>query len=127
MDARRFVAAAATLAMAVLLAACADVDDGPGGTPGTSPPPASPPATPPMPSPSPPLEETMTITGEVAEGVEVNCVLLRTGTEEYLLIGNDVDQLRFGDTVTLRGYPDPEVMTICQQGTPFIVTEVVPQ
>jgi hypothetical protein len=122
------------VAMAVLLAACADAPGEPEETPSPTPPatPAppmptpAPPGTPvpPMPSPSPGAEET--ITGQLIEGVEAGCVLLRTDAgAEYLLLGEQVDELRIGSTVTVRGYADPGAVTTCMQGVPFYLQEVV--
>ena len=135
---RRTVAGLAAVAMAVLLAACADAPGEPEETPSPSPPATptvtptppmptpAPPGTPvpPMPSPSPGAEQT--ITGLLIEGVEPGCVLLRTDTgAEYLLLGEQVDELRLESTVTVRGYADPGAVTTCMQGVPFHVQEVV--
>jgi hypothetical protein len=79
---------------------------------------------PPMPTVSPPVGAERTITGEVFQGVEAGCLLLRAADDDYLLIGGH-DELRAGATVTVRGYADPDLITICQQGTPFVVIEVV--
>jgi hypothetical protein len=122
--------AAAALA-AALLGACADDPPDPGGTPDPAPPtvsptpPVTPPATPhpPMPRPSPPVGAEQTITGEVVPGVEAGCILLRTERDEFLLVSGDED-LAIGQRVTIRGYLDPDLPTICQQGTPFVVLEV---
>lgn len=121
----------AAVAATALLSACADGPADPGGTasPPVSPPavpPVTPPVTPhpPMPTPSPPVAQR-TITGEVVAGVEMGCVLLRTGDgREHLLVG-DIDALRMDATATVRGHPDPDLMTTCQQGVPFVVNEVV--
>lgn len=78
-----------------------------------------------MPTVSPPSGGGRTITGEVFEGVEAGCLLLRAAGVEYLLVGRH-DEFRIGETVTVRGYADPDLATICQQGTPFVVLEVVP-
>jgi hypothetical protein len=140
MDARRIAAGFATVAVAVLLGACAQQPGESGGSPSPAPPTVSPPVTPtppmptpippetpmpPQPSPVPPPGSLQTITGEVAEGVEMGCVLLQTDKGLFLLLGEGVDELRFGRTATVRGYADPSVMTTCQQGTPFMVAEVV--
>jgi hypothetical protein len=77
-----------------------------------------------MPTVSPPSGPTRTITGEVIEGVEAGCVLLRTKDQDYLLVGGE-DEVQIGRTATVRGYAEPDLATICQQGTPFVVLEVV--
>lgn len=130
---RMWLAAAATVTVLAVLGACAESPGDPGGTPSPTPPTATPPATtppaapvtpsPPMPTVSPPVGER-TITGEIHAGVEATCLVLRTGGDDYLLVG-DYGDLRPGMTATVRGYPDPDLMTFCQQGTPFVVTEVV--
>jgi len=70
----------------------------------------------------------MTITGTLQEGVEGNCVLLKTPDRLYQLIGGDRSKLQ-GSTsakVTVTGRIATGMMTTCQQGTPFQVTEVRP-
>jgi hypothetical protein len=61
----------------------------------------------------------------VVTGVEAGCLLLRTGTGDYLLLGEAADDLGAGQTVTVRGQIRPDLMTTCQQGTPFEVSEVI--
>jgi D-serine deaminase-like pyridoxal phosphate-dependent protein len=67
---------------------------------------------------------TMTITGEVKDGVEPGCVLLNTGQQTYLLIGGDRTALKSGTRITVIGTLQPGLMTTCQQGTPFQVTSI---
>ncbi|GAA4713815.1 hypothetical protein [Phytohabitans rumicis] len=72
--------------------------------------------------PSPGAE--MTLTGQVAEGVESGCRLLNN----YLLLpgpGINRDSFAVGATVTVRGRVEQGMMTTCQQGTPFVVSEVL--
>lgn len=109
-----------------LLGACAD-ENGEPSQPPTATPPTAPPTTPPGSPPTvtpPPGETIQTVSGEVYAGVEAGCQLIHTGSADYLLIWRD-GQFRSGETVTVRGYPDSDLATTCQQGTPFIVTEVV--
>lgn len=123
--------AALTLA-AVTLAACADQPGDPEPTPPAIP--VSPSPSPSLPSPEPPVPPVpstppvgtglTTLTGEVTEGVEAGCMLLRTSSGDYLLLG-ETDELRYGQTATVRGRAQPDLATICQQGTPFQVTEVL--
>ncbi|MCW6008033.1 hypothetical protein K1W54_26330 [Micromonospora sp. CPCC 205371] len=72
----------------------------------------------------------MTLTGTVVGGVESGCKLLSSGGVNYLLLPSggvsDAD-IPVGAQVTVRGRPQPDVMTTCQQGTPFRVTEVIPR
>lgn len=123
--------------VAVSLVACADQpgdpEPTPPGSPGSpSPSPSPSPSLPPSPEPPvPPVPSTppvgtglTTLTGEVTEGVEASCMLLRTSSGDYLLLG-ETDELRYGQTATVRGRVQPDLATICQQGTPFQVTEVL--
>ena len=129
-----FVAAAA---LAALLAGCASGNAGagppagaePSGTVGVTPP--SSPTESPMPSPSyspkypPPPPGEVTVTGIVEAGVERGCVILRAGLTIYQLVGQDPAIVE-GAKVTVRGRPDPDLVTTCQQGTPLHVIEVTP-
>lgn len=133
MDTRRFVAIAALLA-ALVTAGCAQ---GTGGTaePGGSVSPSAPEGAgsggslPPSwhidpPSPTtkyPPGEQTMT--GRVEAGVEPGCLIMKTPTETYLLLGGDRQVVQPGAWITVRGKPNPGLMTTCQQGVPFEVSE----
>lgn len=64
-----------------------------------------------------------TITGDVVDGVESNCVLLRTDGGLYLLIGGDRSLMSGGGRLVVRGRAQPGLVTTCQQGTPFQVIE----
>jgi hypothetical protein len=66
----------------------------------------------------------MTLTGIPEEGVESGCVVMRSGEVLYNLLGGDRSTLMSGRTVVVRGRPNPGLMTTCQQGTPFEVSEV---
>jgi hypothetical protein len=66
----------------------------------------------------------MTLTGIPEEGVESGCVVMRSGDKLYNLLGGDPQLLQSGRTVIVRGRPNPGLMTTCQQGTPFEVSEV---
>lgn len=66
----------------------------------------------------------MTITGDVVDGVEPGCVLLKTPDTLYLLIGGDRAALQSGRRLTVVGTPQPGLMTTCQQGTPFQVASI---
>jgi len=70
-----------------------------------------------------------TLTGQVVEGVEVGCLLLDTGAGEYLLvIPQHVDRsaVRAGARLVVRGRVEPGLVSYCQQGTPFVVSDVRP-
>jgi hypothetical protein len=67
----------------------------------------------------------LSLTGDVVEGVEAGCRLLRTPSGDYLLVVRpevDGPLLRPGNRVTVRGRLEPELLSYCQQGTPFVVT-----
>jgi hypothetical protein len=64
----------------------------------------------------------MTLTGTVTTGVEANCLLL----DGYLLVGGPREQLRGGARVTVTGRVRADLMTTCQQGTPFLVESAQP-
>jgi hypothetical protein len=122
------------------LSACAAPGDGPatptptGAAPVTSPPspdpsaspsaPADPvPTVPPKGGPTkPPGAGGTTLTGTVQAGVEPNCLLL----DGNLLIGGPRDLFRPGAKVTVTGRSQPDMMTTCQQGVPFVVESARP-
>ena len=77
------------------------------------------------PRPVPPSAEA--ISGTVAAGVESNCLLLQGGGKPHLLIFADPAmkaKAKVGAMVTVVGTAKPAQMTICQQGTPFLVTSI---
>ncbi|HLU33459.1 MAG TPA: hypothetical protein VKZ74_05495 [Natronosporangium sp.] len=96
----------------------------PGADPGVPRPPAPAPSGPLAP-PTAPRGSELTLTGDVVAGVEHGCKLLSTGEGDYLLFGSRSEELRYGTTVTVRGRLRPDIASICQQGTPFEVTEVL--
>ncbi|MEV6812928.1 hypothetical protein [Micromonospora sp. NPDC051296] len=67
--------------------------------------------------PKPTATAAMTLTGRVESGVEPGCLLL----DGYLLLGGPRDVLTAGASVTVTGQPAPDMLTTCQQGTPFKV------
>jgi hypothetical protein len=77
---------------------------------------------------TPPGIGEQTLVGEIQDGVEPNCTLLRAGDKLWLLVGGDRTKLKnsVGTKVSVRGAPAPGMMTTCQQGTPFKVTDVQP-
>ncbi|GAA3756901.1 hypothetical protein GCM10022225_47620 [Plantactinospora mayteni] len=131
----------AVLAAGLALGACADSGSTPpnssGGSPVTQPaspdPTASGPSAPgpttpgnPTGDPVPPTKPpgggpapsgTTTLSGTVRAGVEPNCLLL----DGYLLVGGPRDVITAGARVTVVGQVRADLMTTCQQGTPFQV------
>ena len=61
--------------------------------------------------------------GTVSAGVESGCLLLDTGSEQYLLLGADPAIAVAGAEVEVTGRAEPGAMTTCQQGTPFEVQQ----
>jgi hypothetical protein len=68
----------------------------------------------------------VTIQGTVTAGVEIGCYILRSddGGFSYLLLGGDRNTIMAGGRVQVTGRPAPNMMSYCQQGTPFTVTAV---
>jgi hypothetical protein len=116
------VALAATLA----LAACGEAGNEPGSPSASASPTASPSPPPLDPVPTMPAKPSrataLTLSGTVMPGVEPNCLLL----DKYLLVGGDRAVLKAGAKVTVTGRADPDLLTTCQQGTPFQVETVRP-
>ena len=135
----RSVFTAGVLAVCLAAAGCAKAGEGtPGeGTPSGSAPSGastspggavSSPSLSPTGGVSPAIGEVI-VTGELQEGVEAGCVLLRTNDKLYLLVGQgDRSQMQGSRSskVTVRGKPEPGLMTTCQQGTPLRVIEMRP-
>jgi len=69
------------------------------------------------PRPAAPSAGTTTLTGTVQAGVEANCLLLAG----HLLLDGPPDVLTPGARVTVTGEVRADLMTTCQQGTPFLV------
>jgi hypothetical protein len=90
--------------------------------------PSLPPSQSPKLVPPPSSGSEITIKGTLQEGVEGNCVLLKTPDRLYQLIGGDRSKLQgsTSSTVTVTGRVVIGMMTTCQQGTPFQVTDVRP-
>ncbi|HWD42464.1 MAG TPA: hypothetical protein VHM23_01865 [Actinomycetota bacterium] len=116
-------ALAGLLLVGLLVAACADADEGGGSgqvaAPTTSP--TSP--TGPAPTTGPPSAAgEVTVTGTVSEGVEPGCLLLGG----YLLVGGDRSKLQAGARVAVTGRVDRGLLSTCQQGEPLVVTRIEP-
>lgn len=89
------------------------------GSSGSAPAPKSPPPA----GEEPPAAE-VALTGTTVAGVESGCTLLVAGGTAHLLVGLPAP-VEPGVELTVRGAPDPELVTTCQEGEPFVVTEVV--
>lgn len=123
----------AAVLLCLVLASCAQQAP-PGAPPSSSPasdtstpaplPPSSTPLTTTT-TPSRALEPGMTVRGTVAEGVEAGCLILNTGTAQYLLLGADPAIAVAGAEIEVTGRAEPGAMTTCQQGTPFNVQKTL--
>jgi hypothetical protein len=99
------------------------VTTGPGTSPsGDTPRPTRPPTFPPTtPAKTPPVDR-MTIRGDVFDGVEGGCLLLRAQDgQAYLLLGGDRSVINSGGRLEVVGELQPGLVTTCQQGIPFSV------
>jgi hypothetical protein len=120
----RRIAALAALLLALALAACAQPSaDSAGSAPSVAPSADLPSAD--LPS----AQGSQTLSGTVTAGVEPNCLVLSGDGATHLLVFHD-ESLRsaakVGTDVTVVGKAQPDLMSTCQQGTPFIVTSVLP-
>jgi hypothetical protein len=122
----------AAVLFCLMLASCAGQQAPPGAPASSSP--ASDTSTPSIPEPLPPSSAPLTTTptrapgvttvrGTVSAGVEAGCLLLNTGSTQYLLLGADTSIAVNGAEIEVSGKADPGAMTTCQQGTPFQVEE----
>lgn len=68
----------------------------------------------------------VTVTGTVEAGVEASCLLLRTGSVSYLLLGGDPAVVKAGARVRVTGVVRTDIMTYCMQGVPLQVTAASP-
>lgn len=123
----RMAALVALLGVGLVLAACGS---GETASPGQSPGNTSSPADTGNPTPTAPPGggSPMTLRGTVSEGVEAGCLVFTAengGTDVTWTLLGETSDLRPGATVTLRGTPRSDMATICQQGQPFWVTEVL--
>lgn len=68
-----------------------------------------------------------TVQGTVTKGVENGCVVLvdASGAVVANLQGWDLQAHPFGSPVEVTGTFEPDLMTTCQQGTPFEASSVV--
>lgn len=124
----------AAVLLCLVLASCAQQT--PPGAPASSSS-ASDASTPTLPAPLPPssapltttpsraLEPGITVRGTVTEGVEAGCLILNTGSAQYLLLGADPAIAVAGAEIEVTGKADPGAMTTCQQGTPFNVQKTL--
>lgn len=102
----------------------------PGSAPASAPADPDEPVVPELgPSGKPSAGGPQTVTGTVTAGVEPNCLILSGQGGPYQLIIDDPAaraDAKLGASVTVVGTVDPRRMTTCQQGTPFLVSQVRP-
>ncbi len=124
------LAACVTLA----LVGCA-APDGQSGTGTSSDAPASPtpaasvpllPTESAKPGAKPSAGQKITVTGTVMDGVEAKCLILRTDTASYQLLGGDPAVVHADARITVTGFVRTDVMSYCMQGIPLEVTSAVP-
>ena len=122
----------AAVLLCLMLASCAGQQPPPQAPASSSPtsdtstpsiPEPLPPSSAPITTPSRALEPGITVRGTVSSGVEAGCLVLNTGTAQYLLLGADPAIAVAGAEVEVTGRAEPGAMTTCQQGTPFQVTK----
>ncbi|WP_345629507.1 hypothetical protein [Rugosimonospora acidiphila] len=70
-----------------------------------------------------PTMADQTLTGQVEEGVERGCLILRDSTGVYQLLGGDPTVVYAGADVSVTGHVITGVMSYCMQGRPFQITE----
>jgi hypothetical protein len=121
---------AGLLLAGLLVAACAEPDPEDGGAGqgqgGATTVPTTQPANPPTTRALRPAGE-ITVIGTVSEGVEAGCLVLDAeGGTRYLLVGGERNELRSGARVAVTGRIARELLSICQQGEPLVVTSIKP-
>jgi hypothetical protein len=97
--------------------AVSPVESSSGSAPGSGVP-ADPPS-----SERPDKGDIVELRGTVEAGVEPGCLILESGGRTYGLYGGDPAVVSAGAKVRVRGVPQPDMVTTCQQGIPFQVTE----
>lgn len=134
------------LGSVVLASGCAPQQQPPRAESSTSPPPSSPSGTPETPEPSesesplptltsasrPPggpsdQVKPLTVSGTVQEGVEPGCVVLVADDTQvsYVLVGAMARRLEMGSSATVRGLPDPNLVSTCNEGASLRVREIL--
>jgi len=117
------------LSCAAMVSGCGDdAARDPAGSPSASPPaddqPEDPLTDPPLTGKPGKQGGTVTVVGVVSDGVEANCLVLDTGTETLQLLGVRPGDLPATGRVVVTGVRQPDLVTTCQQGTPFRVSAI---
>jgi hypothetical protein len=74
-------------------------------------------------SEKPDKDDIVELRGTVQAGIEPGCLILESGGKTYGLYGGDPAVVSAGAKVRVRGVPQPDMVTTCQQGIPFQITE----
>ncbi len=77
------------------------------------------------PAPTTPIG-SLTLRGTIERGAAPSCVLLRTATRVWLLVGAPTERVLEGQPVEVIGVPLKGIMTHCQSGAPLQVTSISP-
>ena len=130
---RRLAATVLFVLLGLVAAGCATAGSGTGGGAGGTGSPSAPSSTAPSstaaPTPSPIASgPAITVDGVVERGVEPGCLVLRTGSKSYLLLGGDgseaAEHVPVAVPVRVRGEVITGIASYCQQGTPLLVDTV---
>jgi len=79
------------------------------------------------PSKAPPSSgQKITVTGTVMAGVEAKCLILKTDTTNYQLLGGDPRVVHEDAHITVTGVIRTDVMSYCMQGVPLEVETATP-
>jgi hypothetical protein len=119
----RHHAAAGLLCAVLALAGCAASRAGSGTGAESSPVPTPAGSSPSAGASVPPSATSLVLTGQVEQGVEAGCLILKDAGKSYELMGGDPAVVKAGARVRVTGYVAVGVMSHCMQGQPFRVTE----
>jgi hypothetical protein len=75
---------------------------------------------------SPSNGQTITVTGTVMAGAEAKCLILKTDTVSYQLLGGDPKVIHEDAHLTVTGVVKTDVMSYCMQGIPLQVETATP-
>lgn len=78
------------------------------------------------PTKSPSSGQKITVTGTVVAGVEAKCLILKTDTTNYQLLGGDPKVVHEDAHITVTGVIRTDVMSYCMQGVPLEVETATP-
>jgi hypothetical protein len=121
--ASRLVTAALAVVCAGALASCAGSSNNTGAPAPSGPPePGASPSGAPFSIPPPSAGALMTLRGQVEQGVEPGCLVLRSGGKTYELMADKFPVVKAGAQVEVTGRVVTGMMSHCMQGPIFQVT-----